>query len=173
MPKNKNWIVATRNVIEAKHPDAVQEADQRLVQCMLDDVKSKLSKCLRVEWRQSPTMALQKAFASAQGLYRLLTAQSAVYKIEMLPAKYHGQMAVFRSDLMVDMDLDGTGDDVDLTGTALILSVFPTVLRVASSDGDSVSRFGSESVLRPLMNVQAETTVVVSKARVVPNKSGD
>lgn len=104
---------------------------------MVGNAHGILRDAMAVEWRLDCEAQLAKVFMSAQELYRLLTAQRALYWMEMSPVDGMSGVRTFQPDSMADVD--GSGDDIELSGQQLVLSIFPAIFKVDESDGNVVS----------------------------------
>lgn len=143
IPNKQKWLVATRKLFAAENRHLLQQADQELVRCMVNDVHDVLKDTMDVQWRSDRREQLSKVFSLAAELNRLLAAQHSVYMVEMVKANENGKVRTFDSDDMIDVD--GTGDDTDLAGRGVVVSVFPAVYKVVNVSGDLVSSSRSRS----------------------------
>ncbi len=151
--ENKKWLTATRKLFEAgRDSDSLRLADEELVRCMVEDVYHILRPAMGVEWRSDYRANHTKVFAAAQALWRRLVAQQAVYEFEMILAVAKDTTGTFQTEIFWMTGVHRTGDDINLDGRPLALSVFPAIYKVLESKGEddtaSPSAVGAVSIRR-------------------------
>ena len=80
--ETKVWLETTRNLIAINDANALQEADESLVQLMLIETEHTIVKAMQIEWRSNVQLELATIYQSGLELFRLLHRQNAMFQVE-------------------------------------------------------------------------------------------
>ncbi|RMZ26731.1 hypothetical protein D0859_09211 [Hortaea werneckii] len=144
----KAWLEPTRKVMSQADSNAVQQADQNLLDCALDTIKRGLGASAAVDWKAAEP-ALRKALVTGHGLFRSLHHSKASFRMEMHPVRTGDDWTVFNDNLMTA--INSLEEEDVLVGRPLAVCAFPAIHKYGNELGEN----------------QDERTVVC-RARVIP-----
>lgn len=116
--------------------NAVQQADQHLLDCAIDTVKRGLGAAAAVDWRAAEPI-LRKALVTAHELFRSLHHSKASFRVEMHPLCASDGSTVFDDNLMTA--INHVEEDAALVGRPLAVCAFPAIHKYGNELGENVS----------------------------------
>jgi hypothetical protein len=132
----KQWLLATRALIGHVDPEALNEAQDRLIAKMVQDIEHSIGKAMNVKWSTTVEQELAKVFSMGLDLFRVLHRQQANFFIQMASAMKGEEQRRFNPETM--QDVENVEDASLLRDRFVEISVFPLLYKKGDERGERV-----------------------------------